>query len=503
MLRRFWVAALLSRPLLLLTMSPMVGVNPAKFASDEFFAWVQFTLAAPVVIWSGWPLLARGARSFASMKLNMFSLIAVGTLAAFLFSVFVLLFPTLIPKAFFEDGKPPLYFEASAVIITLVLLGQVLESRARHRTGGAIRELMQLAPSIAHRLTEEGEEDVALSDVQQGDQLRVRPGEKVPVDGRVTQGSSTVDESMLTGEPIPVRKQAGDTVTGGTLNQTGAIAMEAVGVGNDTVLNRIVQMVANAQRSRAPIQKLADVVAQYFVPAVIVCSIFAFLSWAALGPAPRLAHAFVAAVAVLIIACPCALGLATPMSVMVGVGRGAKEGVLIKNAEVLELMERVDTAVLAGRHCEFRLEVHPTDRALSGPNLLNSGVHRACIDISFAGKFSIFLCFCVRAAACVRARPLFVASFPFCGSCQNTFRVGGKLLLTRFTAKRVRIPLVLLGKSRWLVDYHSTYGICCSRCRVVHVGPSGRVAFSRCGGAELVLTASLQVLMMQRASFFR
>lgn len=346
MKRRFWVGVVLSMPLLVLAMGPMVGLNLAEAMSDRVFGWTQLVLATPVVFWCGWPLLVRGVRSFRTMNLNMFSLIAVGTLAAFLFSLFVVLFPAMIPEAFFENGKPPLYFEAAAVIITLVLLGQVLELRARQQTGGAIRELMQLAPETAHRITDDGEEEVALGDVHQGDRLRVRPGEKVPVDGRVVSGSSSVDESMLTGEPIPVKKGEGDEITGGTLNQTGALVMEAVGVGGDTVLHRIVQMVAEAQRSRAPIQKLVDVVSRYFVPAVIVCSIVAFIGWAMFGPEPRLAHAFVAAVAVLIIACPCALGLATPMSVMVGVGRGAKEGVLIKNAEVLEVMENVDTVVV-------------------------------------------------------------------------------------------------------------------------------------------------------------
>ena len=346
MLRRFWVGTILSLPLLMIAMGPMIGFNLAEYMSDQVFGWLQLALAAPVVFWCGWPLLVCGVESFRSMNLNMFSLIAVGTLAAFLLSLFVVLFPTMIPEAFFENGKPPLYFEAAAVIITLVLLGQVLELRARQQTGGAIRELMQLAPETARRITEDGEEEVSLGDVHQGDQLRVRPGEKVPVDGRVVSGSSSVDESMLTGEPIPVTKGEGDEITGGTLNQTGALVMEAVGVGGDTVLHRIVQMVAEAQRSRAPIQKLVDVVSRYFVPAVIVCSILAFIGWAVFGPEPRFAHAFVSAVAVLIIACPCALGLATPMSVMVGVGRGAKEGVLIKNAEVLEVMEKVDTVVV-------------------------------------------------------------------------------------------------------------------------------------------------------------
>ena len=346
MRRRFWVGVVLSVPLLVLAMGPMVGLNLPEAVPDAAFGWVQLALAAPVVFWCGWPLLVRGIKSFQTMNLNMFSLIAVGTLAAFLFSLFVVIFPGWIPDAFFEDGKPPLYFEAAAVIITLVLLGQVLELRARQQTGGAIRELMQLAPETAHRITDGGEEEVSLAEVRKGDQLRVRPGEKVPVDGRVVSGTSSVDESMLTGEPIPVKKGEGDEITGGTLNQTGALVMEAVGVGGDTVLNRIVQMVAEAQRSRAPIQKLVDVVSRYFVPAVIICSVLAFAGWATFGPEPRLAHAFVAAVAVLIIACPCALGLATPMSVMVGVGRGAKEGVLIKNAEVLEVMEKVDTVVV-------------------------------------------------------------------------------------------------------------------------------------------------------------
>ncbi len=346
MRRRFWVGVVLSVPLLAIAMGPMVGLRVAEIMSDQVFGWLQVALATPVVLWCGWPLLVRGVKSFLSMNLNMFSLIAVGTLAAFLFSLFVVLFPSRIPEAFYENGKPPLYFEAAAVIITLVLLGQVLELRARQQTGGAIRELMQLAPETAHRLTEEGEEEIALGNVHKGDRLRIRPGEKVPVDGRVVSGSSSVDESMLTGEPIPVTKSEGDEITGGTLNQTGALVMEAVGVGGETVLHRIVQMVAEAQRSRAPIQKLVDVVSRYFVPAVIFCSILSFIGWAVFGPEPRLAHAFVAAVAVLIVACPCALGLATPMSVMVGVGRGAKEGVLIKNAEVLEVMEKVDTVVV-------------------------------------------------------------------------------------------------------------------------------------------------------------
>jgi P-type Cu+ transporter len=346
MKRRFWIGVAFSVPLLMIAMGPMIGLRAADWMNHTVFGWLQFALATPVVFWCGWPLMVRGAKSFRSMNLNMFSLIALGTLAAYLFSFVVVLMPGMIPKAFFENGMPPLYFEAAAVIITLVLLGQVLELRARQKTGGAIRELLKLAPETAHRITENSEEVIALDAVQIGDQLRVRPGEKVPVDGKVLSGSSSVDESMLTGEPMPAKKVEGDEVTGGTLNQTGVLVIEAVGVGSDTVLSRIVQMVADAQRSRAPIQKLVDIVARYFVPAVIACSIAAFIGWAMFGPEPKLAHAFVAAVAVLIIACPCALGLATPMSVMVGVGRGAKEGVLIKNAEVLEVMEKVDTIVV-------------------------------------------------------------------------------------------------------------------------------------------------------------
>ncbi|KAA5539475.1 heavy metal translocating P-type ATPase [Roseiconus nitratireducens] len=347
MKRRFWVGVLLSVPLLVLAMGPMVGIETTKLVPPPYFGWLQLALATPVVFWCGWPLLVRGANSFRSFNLNMFSLIAVGSLAAYLFSVVVVVAPGVVPEAFYENEVPPLYFEAAAVIITLVLLGQVLELRARQQTGGAIRELMQLAPETAHRITASGgEEDISLSDVKHGDQLRIRPGEKVPVDAVVISGHSTVDESMLTGEPIPVKKAEEDNVTGGTINQSGALIVKATGVGGETVLSRIVQMVAEAQRSRAPIQKLVDVVARYFVPTVIVCSVLAFIGWAIWGPEPKLAHAFVAAVAVLIIACPCALGLATPMSVMVGVGRGAKEGVLIKNAEVLEVMENVDTVVV-------------------------------------------------------------------------------------------------------------------------------------------------------------
>lgn len=332
MLRRFWIGATLSIPLLLIAMGPMLGLEMAGWIPPAAMGWLQLTLAAPVVFGCGWPLLERGAKSFVSINLNMFSLIALGTMAAFLFSFVVVIAPGVIPQAFFENGHPPLYFEAAAVIITLVLLGQVLALRARQQTGGAIRELMQLAPDVAHRITTDGsEQDVPVADVRLGDRLRVRPEEKVPVDGLVVEGSSRVDEAMLSGEPLPVKKNVGDNLTGATLNQTGALIMEATAIGTETVLGRIVQMVAEAQRSRAPIQKLVDAVAQYFVPIVIMVAIAAFLGWAIFGPQPSLAHAFVAAVTVLI---------------MVGVGRVAKAGVLIKNAEVLEVLEKVDTLVV-------------------------------------------------------------------------------------------------------------------------------------------------------------
>lgn len=346
MTRRFWVGVALSLPLLLLTMGPMVGLPTRDWFSAAVESWLQLALATPVVLWSGWPLLVRGWQSVVHRSPNMFTLIAIGTLTAYAFSVFAVVFPSLIPEAFYEDGRAPLYFEAAADIITLVLLGQVLELRARKRTSGAIRELLELATEIAHRVTDGSEEDISLDFVHAGDHLRVRPGEKTPVDGVVLEGSSSVDESMLTGEPISVEKQPGDSVVAGTLNQTGTLLIEAEQVGSETVLSRIVDLVATAQRSRAPIQRLVDVVAAWFVPVVVIIALAAFFAWATIGPEPRLAHALLAAVSVLIIACPCALGLATPMSIMVGVGRGAREGVLIKDAQVLETMERVDTVVV-------------------------------------------------------------------------------------------------------------------------------------------------------------
>jgi P-type Cu+ transporter len=347
MSRRFWIAAALTLPVFALAMLPMVGVPLDRWIGIPASHWLQFALATPVVLWAGWPIFERGVRSLVTGHLNMFTLIAIGTAAAYLFSLAALVFPGAIPHQFQHDGGAPLYFEAAAVIITLVLLGQLLELRARHRTGAAIRELMSLAPPLARVVRDGMEREVPLDDVRVGDTLRVRPGEKIPVDGWLTEGESSVEESMITGEPMPVEKRIGDAVIGGTLNQTGGFLMVADKVGHDTLLARIIGLVAEAQRSRAPIQKVADTVAGYFVPAVLAIAAVTFLVWAIAAPEqPPLAWALVNSIAVLIIACPCALGLATPMSIMVGIGRGAQEGVLVKNAEVLERLEKVDTLVV-------------------------------------------------------------------------------------------------------------------------------------------------------------
>ncbi len=347
MTRRFRVSAFLSIPLLFLAMGDTVGIPVHARISLRTGAWIEMLLATPVVLWGGWPFFVRGWRSVATRNLNMFTLIGLGTGVAWAYSLFATLAPEAFPAAFRENGIVPAYFEAAAVIVTLVLLGQVLELRARRATSGAIRALLGLAAKTARIVREDGtEEDIPLEEVRIGDKLRIRPGEKVPVDGKVLDGKSGIDESMITGEPIPVEKRAGDRVIGSTINQTGALMMEAEKVGGDTMLARIVQMVGDAQRSRAPIQKLADLVAGYFVPVVIVVSVVTFAVWSIWGPAPAMAYALVNAVAVLIIACPCALGLATPMSVMVGVGRGARFGVLIRDAEALEVMEKIDTLVV-------------------------------------------------------------------------------------------------------------------------------------------------------------
>ena len=348
MTRRFWISAALSLPLLAITMGEMVpGLNLHHAMSGTAFNWGQAALATPVVLWGGWPFFERAWLSLKTWNLNMFTLIGIGTGAAYLFSLVGLLFPALLPEAFKIDGMVPLYFEAAAVIVTLVLMGQVLELRARSQTNSAIKSLLALAPNTAVRVKSDGsEEEVHLDEVHVGDILRVKPGTKVPVDGVVTGGKSNIDESMITGEPIPVEKHAGSKVTAGTVNQLGSFLLRAEKVGAETLLSQIVHMVNEASRSRAPIQKLADKVSGWFVPGVVASAVIASAIWALIGPAPALANALVVAVSVLIIACPCALGLATPISIMVGIGRGAREGVLIKDAEALELMERVDTLVI-------------------------------------------------------------------------------------------------------------------------------------------------------------
>ena len=347
MTRRFWVSVVLTLPLLALAMAEMFEPALVQSLPTPLRLWGQLLLATPVVLWGGWPFFVRGWQSIVNRSLNMFTLIALGTAAAFGFSVFAVIFPNALPQNMRHDGAPPVYFEAAAVIVTLVLLGQVLELRARSATSGAIRALLGLQPKTARRLRDDsGEEDIPLAHVHVGDRLRVRPGERVPVDGVVIEGRSAVDESMVSGEPIPVEKVPGSRVTGGTVNTTGSFVMRAERIGADTLLAQIVRMVSDAQRSRAPIQRLADVVSSWFVPAVVLIAVVTSLGWGFFGPEPRLAYAVVNAVAVLIIACPCALGLATPMSIMVGTGRGAQAGVLIKNAEALETMEKVDTIVV-------------------------------------------------------------------------------------------------------------------------------------------------------------
>jgi Cu+-exporting ATPase len=349
MTRRFWVSLVLTAPLFVLAMGHMAWPHLfANWLPGRALAFVQFALATPVVLWGGWPFFVRMWQSIVSRYPNMFTLIGIGTGTAYLHSVIATFFPDWFPASFHSlHGGVDLYFEAAAVIVTLVLLGQVLELRARSRTGAAIRALLGLAAKTARRIDANGQEtDVPLEAVAVGDKLRVRPGEKVPVDGVVVEGSSYVDESMISGEPAPVEKKTGDRLIGATVNGTGSLVMRAERVGSDTLLAQIVRMVSDAQRSRAPIQRLADRVATYFVPAVLLISALTLVVWAVLGPEPRMAYALINAVAVLIIACPCALGLATPMSIMVGVGRGATAGVLVKNAEVLEAMEKVNTLVV-------------------------------------------------------------------------------------------------------------------------------------------------------------
>ncbi len=347
MTRRFWIGLLFALPVFLLEMGGHL-ISLDHLIAPQTSNWIQLVLATPVVLWSGWPFFVRGWKSILSRNLNMFTLIAIGTGVSLIYSYVATLAPQVFPAAFrLADGSVAVYFEAAAVIVVLVLLGQVLELRAREKTSGAIRALLDLAPATARKINEAGDEsDVALDQVKVGDRLRVRPGEKVPLDGEVLEGRSNVDESLVTGEPLAVPKEAGDQVIGGSINQQGGFIMRADKVGHDTMLAQIVQMVANAQRSRAPIQGLADKVSSWFVPAVILIALIAFVVWSIYGPTPPMAFGLIVAVSVLIIACPCALGLATPMSIMVGVGRGAQSGVLIRDAEALEHMEKVDTVVV-------------------------------------------------------------------------------------------------------------------------------------------------------------
>ena len=349
MTRRFWLGALFTVPLAIYAMGELIPGQPFDgLVSPGIAQWIQLFLATPVVLYSGWPFFVRGVQSVRTMNLNMFTLIGLGVAVAYGFSVVATLLPDLFPASFrHADGRVGVYFEAAAVITTLVLLGQVLELKARSQTSSAIRALLELAPPVAHRINDDGSEaEVPVEDLSVGDRVRVRPGEKVPVDGSVVEGRSTIDESMITGEPLPVKKVEGDKVTGGTVNQTGGFVMHVDKVGHDTLLAQIVEMVAEAQRSRAPIQRLADLVAGYFVPAVVLIALVTFVIWALVGPEPAMTYAIVNAVAVLIIACPCALGLATPMSIMVGTGIGARNGILLKNAEALETFEKVDTLVV-------------------------------------------------------------------------------------------------------------------------------------------------------------
>lgn len=346
--RRFTIGAILTLPVLILAMGPFIGLPVKEWIGERLSLWLEMILATPVILWSGWPFLERGVKSFRTMNLNMFSLIGMGITASWAFSVVAVLAPGIFPDGFRDArGNVSVYFEAGAVIVVLVLLGQILELGAREKTGAAIRALLDMAAKTARVIRPDGtEEEIALEDVALGDRVRVRPGEKVPVDGEVLEGRSSVDESMISGEAVPVEKVAGDAVTGATINGTGSLVIEAKRVGSDTMLSQIVEMVASAQRSRAPIQKLADAVAGKFVPAVIAIAALSFIAWSVWGPAPAYAYALVSAIAVLIIACPCALGLATPMSIMTATGRGAQMGVLVKNAESLERFAKIDTLIV-------------------------------------------------------------------------------------------------------------------------------------------------------------
>ena len=348
LLKKFTIAAIFTAPILLIAMSDMLSGNPLiKIMSQQNWNWIQFVLSIPVLFYAGWMFFQRAWRSVITWNLNMFTLIGIGTGVAFLFSVIAMLFPGIFPAQFRTmSGTVFVYFEAATVIITLVLLGQLLEAKAYSRTSGAIKELLKLVPSQAILLVNGEEKIIAIDDIKMGDHLRVKPGEKIAVDGKIIEGESSIDESMITGEPMPVDKKWNDKVISGTINTTGSFVMEAEKIGTDTLLSHIIKMVNDASRSKAPIQKITDKVAKYFVPIVVAIAVITFIVWAMFGPEPKYVYAFVNAIAVLIIACPCALGLATPMSVMVGVGKGAQNGVLIKNAEALEKMNKIDTLIV-------------------------------------------------------------------------------------------------------------------------------------------------------------
>src|SRR5205809_1774144 len=345
--RKFWIALVLTIPVLLLVMGHTIpGLDIDSIVPKRIGKWIEFALTTPVVLWAGGFFFTRAWQSIVNRSLNMFTLIAVGVGAAYFYSAVAVIAPEIFPSSFRRHGEVELYFEAAAVITTLILLGQLMEARARSRTGHAIKALLSLAAKTAHRVRDGQEQEVAVDEIQKGDLLRVRPGEKIPIDGVIVDGKSNIDESMITGEPMPVSKRAGEKVIGATVNQTGSFLMRAERIGSETVLAQIVQMVADAQRSRAPIQKLVDTLAGYFVPAVIGVAIITFIVWSIVGPAPSMAYALVNAISVLIIACPCALGLATPMSIMVGVGRAAQAGILIKNAQAIEVTEKVTHLVI-------------------------------------------------------------------------------------------------------------------------------------------------------------
>jgi len=406
MTRRLTIAAILAAPVVILAMGDMIlGPGLGGRLGLRIVNWINLVLSVPVVLWAGWPFFERAWASLVNRSPNMFTLIALGVGAAFGFSLLATIAPQIFPEGFHMNGQVGTYFDTAIVITVLVLLGQVLELRARSRTSGAIKKLLGLAPKTARLVRENAEEDIALAQVQVGDALRVRPGEKVPVDGIVVEGYSAVDESMVTGEPMPVEKEAGARVTGATVNTTGSFIMRAERVGNDTLLAQIARMVAEAQRSRAPIQRLADRIAGWFVPMVVAVAVLAFVGWSLWGPEPRLAFALLSAVAVLIIACPCALGLATPMAIMVGTGRGASEGVLIKNAEALEQLERVDTLVVdkTGTLTEGRPAV---TAVVAAPGLDEAGVLALAASIEQHSEHPLASAI-VRAA---RQRPLTVPS---------------------------------------------------------------------------------------------